>query len=193
MQIREAIIVEGIYDKIKLSSIVDAVIIPTYGFSIFTDAPRLAYLRNLAKKRGLILLMDADAAGQKIRNFLEEQMPAGTVKNAYIPGIEGKEKRKNKPSAAGFLGVEGVPAEVIQKALSAVAHTTNHAENPITTADFYQMRLSGHADSNKRREQLAKALGLPPRLSGKALLAAVNAVVSRTEFLELCLKNADEG
>ncbi len=187
MRIQEAIIVEGIYDKIKLDRIVDAIIVPTYGFSLFTDAARLSYIRTLAEKTGIIILTDADSAGQKIRKFLQENIQSGTVLHAYIPGVSGKEKRKKKPAAAGFLGVEGVSDSLILEALSRVTSQKEaHAAPQITMQDFFLQGLSGQANSKEKRKALAEAAGLPPLLSKKALLSAVNAVLTADEFDALC-------
>ena len=187
MDIREAIIVEGVYDKIKLDRIVNAVVVPTYGFSLFTDTARLSYIQTLAEKTGIIILTDADSAGQKIRNFLQENIKSGTVLHAYIPGVSGKEKRKKKPAAAGFLGVEGVSDALILEALMRVASKKEAtASSPVTMQDFYAYGLSGQADAKERRAQFAKAAGLPPLLSKKALLSAVNAIMTADEFAALC-------
>lgn len=188
MKMKEAIIVEGIYDKKKLENIVEATIVPTYGFSIFTDDARLSYIRALAEKNGIITLTDADAAGQKIRHFLEEKMPPGTVHHAFIPGIVGKEKRKSTPSSAGFLGVEGVPDAVILDALLKVAHQNTKNSAPITTQDFYAAGLLGNENSKEKRRKLASLMLVPPNLSTKALQSAVNALLTLEEFKALCEK-----
>ncbi len=182
MQIQEAIIVEGIYDKIHLDSIVEALVVPTFGFSIFTDADRLSYIRALAKKTGIIILMDSDAAGFKIRSFLHEHVKEGRVLDAYIPALAGKERRKTRPSAEGTLGVEGVPGETLLEILTAVSTPTTTPKSEITHLDFYRDGLLGAPDSSKLRAALSSHLSLPPNLSKKALLAAVNALMTREEY-----------
>lgn len=183
MKIKEAIIVEGIYDKITLASVCDALVVPTYGFSIFTDAPRLSYIRSLAEKNGIIILMDSDSAGFKIRSFLREQIKTGVVRHAYIPAMPGKEKRKARPSAEGTLGVEGIEKDRLLEILSEVC-TKEEVQSPgITYMDFYRDGLSGGAKSAKLRALLSSHLSLPPRLSAKALLSAVNSLMTREEYL----------
>lgn len=182
MKIKEAIIVEGIYDKITLSGFCDALIVPTYGFSVFTDEALLSYIRSLAEKTGIIILMDSDAAGFKIRSFLSERIQSGTVRHAYIPAVLGKEKRKARPSKEGTLGVEGQTGEVLLKALAAVSTEKEDAARPITKLDFYEDGLSGKSDSAEKRALLSSHLSLPPRLSGKALLSAVNALMNYEEY-----------
>ena len=181
MKIKEAIIVEGTYDKIALSGLVDALIVPTYGFSVFTDEPLLGYIRSLAEKNGIIVLMDSDAAGFKIRSFLTERIKTGTVRHAYIPAVHGKEKRKAKPSAEGTLGVEGTDRQVLKEILKAVS-TPKEESRPITNLDFYEDGLTGKSDSAHLRALLASHLALPPRLSGKALLSAANSLMTREEY-----------
>ncbi len=182
MKIKEAIIVEGIYDKITLDSICDALVVPTYGFSIFTDEERLSYLRSLAEKTGIIILMDADSAGFKIRSFLTEKIKTGQVRHAYIPARPGKEKRKNRPSAEGTLGVEGQDKDTLLSALLAVSTKAEENIRPITNMDFYRDGLSGGGDSAHRRALLAAHLSLPHRISSKALLTAVNALMTYEEY-----------
>lgn len=182
MKIKEAIIVEGRYDKITLDAVCDAHIVPTYGFSIFTDTEQLAYIRSLAEKTGIIILMDSDAAGFKIRNFLKAQIKTGLVLDAYIPTLPGKEKRKSRPGAEGTLGVEGMDAEILREVLLSVATPDDDTAPPVTEGDFYKDGLSGGKDAARRRALLASHLSLPPRISRKALLSAVNVLMSRTDY-----------
>lgn len=182
MKIKEAIIVEGIYDKITLSGVCDALVVPTYGFSVFTDEALLSYIRSLAEKTGIIILMDSDAAGFKIRSFLTERIKTGTVRHAYIPAVRGKEKRKARPSKEGTLGVEGQNPEILFNALRTVATPKEADAPPITNLDFYEDGLSGKSDSAEKRALLSAHLSLPPRLSGKALLSAVNSLMTREEY-----------
>ncbi|MBQ7032919.1 MAG: DUF4093 domain-containing protein [Clostridia bacterium] len=184
MKIREAIIVEGIYDKITLDSVCDALVVPTCGFSIFTDEKRLSYIRSLAEKNGIIILMDSDSAGFKIRSFLSERIKTGEVRHAYIPARPGKEKRKNRPSAEGTLGVEGQDTETLLKVIRSVATQKEETNRSVTKLDFYTDGLSGSADSAARRALLSAHLSLPPHLSPKALLAAVNSLMTYDAYAE---------
>lgn len=182
MKIKEVIIVEGIYDKITLDSVCEALVVPTYGFSVFTDSARLGYIRSLAEKTGIIILMDSDSAGFKIRSFLSERIKTGSVRHAYIPARGGKEKRKNRPSAEGTLGVEGQDKETLLEILRAVSTPKEETARPITSQDFYRDGLSGREDSARLRALLSAHLSLPPRLSAKALLAAVNSLMTYEEY-----------
>ena len=182
MQIKEAIIVEGMYDKIHLDSIVEALVVPTFGFSLFTDRERLSYIQALAKKTGIIILMDSDSAGFKIRSFLHEHVKEGRILDAYIPALSGKEKRKTRPSAEGTLGVEGAPRETLLEILKTVSTPLPSPKEEITHLDFYRDGLLGGPDSRRLRAALSRHLALPPQLSKKALLGAVNALMTRAEY-----------
>ena len=177
IRVKEAIVVEGKYDKIKLSSLVEGVIIETKGFGIFRDREKLAYLRALAKKRGLIVLTDSDGAGFLIRGKLSSSIPPEQIKHAYIPDILGKERRKAAPSKEGKLGVEGMELSVLRQALERAGATP-----PLTKADLFQLGLTGGEDSAARRKALQKRLGLPERLSANGLLQALNTLYSREEL-----------
>ncbi len=190
IHIQEAIIVEGIYDKRKLQTICDALIVPTYGFSVFTDKERLSYIRRLAGKCGIILLLDSDHAGFKIRSFLRENIQEGRVLDAYIPAMRGKEKRKTRPSSEGTLGVEGLTAEILAEILSAVSTKSEETARPITRMDFYTDGLSGGEKSAHLRAALCAYLALPPTLSAKALLAAVNTLMTYDEYKTWCENQA---
>ncbi len=181
---QEAIIVEGIYDKQKLESVCDALVVPTYGFSIFTDRDRLSYIRTLAEKTGVILLLDSDTAGFRIRTFLQNELKQGKVLHAYIPTISGKEKRKKAPSAEGTLGVEGISGETLLEILKTVCTEKETPEKEITSLDFYRDGLSGAPESAQMRKKLAEYLSLPPKLSPKALLKAVNTLLTYEEYTE---------
>ena len=187
LQIRQAIIVEGKYDKIKLSSIVKAVIIPTHGFRIFKDEEMLALIRHYAETTGIIILTDSDRAGFRIRSYLKGAISGGSIKNIYIPDIFGKEKRKEKPSAEGKLGVEGMDAEVLREAFAkaGVLSEQTDAGDPITKTDLYLAGLNGTPDSAQRRRNLQQKLGLPSMLSATALLEILNSMMSREEFLRM--------
>ena len=183
IRVREAIVVEGRYDKNALRQVVDALIIPTDGFGIFHDREKRALLGELARTRGLILLTDSDGAGFVIRNHLKGVLPKEGVKQAYIPDVYGKERRKRHPGREGKLGVEGMPPAVLLEALLRAGATVldGAAEQrartrPITKADFFRDGLTGRPESAKRRAALQARLGLPERLTANALLEVLNAL-----------------
>lgn len=182
----QAVVVEGKYDKIRLSSLIDAPIFVTDGFRIFKDREKLALLRRLAKERGLLILTDSDAAGFKIRGHIKGAIKEGKVYHAYIPQILGKESRKKQPSKEGTLGVEGMERSVLEEALrkSGILFADGPKKDPVTRMDFYEAGLSGGENSAEKRQALLKTLELPSYLSSSALLEAVNALMSREEFLE---------
>ncbi len=176
--LKEAIIVEGRYDQIKLRSVVNATIIPTNGFRIFSDPEKKALIRRLAAERGLVVLTDSDRGGFRIRGFLRGIVPQEQVKHAYIPELAGKEKRKDKPGKEGLLGVEGVPASVILDALRRAGCTfedeTPTAPDPFTRLRLYEDGLFGNSDSARLRSAFLKELGLPQKLTVSALLDLLN-------------------
>lgn len=189
-KIRESILVEGRYDVNKLKQIVDTQVLETAGFGIFRDAEKRALLRKIAETRGLIVLTDSDGAGFLIRNHLRGILPKEHIKHAYIPQIAGKERRKEKASKEGLLGVEGMRDEEILRALERAGATFEDGENRsdtagFTKADFYAFGLSGRADSSARREDLLVRLGLPKSMTANAMLEAVNLIVSRETFIGL--------
>lgn len=181
----ETIIVEGRYDVNTLSQCVDAHIIETSGFGIFNNKEKRRLIERLAEKNGIIVLTDSDGAGLVIRNHIAS-FARGRVKHAYIPEIEGKERRKSSASKAGFLGVEGMPPDVIINALRRAGATfTDEPERHsagITKQDMYAMGLSGGEKSAEKREAIAKKLDLPKDMSANAFLAAVNMIFTREEF-----------
>ena len=190
IRIREAIIVEGRYDKNTLAQIVDAPILETSGFGIFHDRQRLALLRRLAETRGIIVLTDSDGAGFVIRNYLRDAIDPSQVKHAYIPDIAGKERRKRTVSKEGKLGVEGMRPDVLLEALRRAGATIEGKETPaagarITKADLYAAGLTGGADSKAARQRLLAQLDLPEHLSTNALLEVLNALMTREEFQKL--------
>ena len=202
IRVKEAILVEGRYDKIKLASLVDGVILEAGGFSLFRDREKLAYLKRLAKERGLILLTDSDGAGFVIRGKLASHIPPEHLKHAYIPDVYGKERRKARPSKEGKLGVEGMDLATLRAALERAGATILEGEaapspanqgEPVTKSDLFQLGLSGKADSAQRRKELQRALGLPERLSANGLVQAINALYSREEFLRLAGKHTTKG
>lgn len=190
IRIREAIIVEGRYDKNTLAQIVDAPILETSGFGIFHNRQRLALLRRLAETRGIIVLTDSDGAGFVIRNYLRGAIDPLQVKHAYIPDIAGKERRKRTASKEGKLGVEGMRPDVLLEALRRAGATIEGEETPaagarITKADLYAAGLTGGADSKAARQRLLAQLDLPEHLSTNALLEVLNALMTREEFQKL--------
>ena len=190
IRIREAIIVEGRYDKNTLAQIVDAPILETSGFGIFHDRQRLALLRRLAETRGIIVLTDSDGAGFVIRNYLRGAIDPSQVKHSYIPDIAGKERRKRTASKEGKLGVEGMRPDVLLEALRRAGATIEGEETPaagarITKADLYAAGLTGGADSKAARQRLLAQLDLPEHLSTNALLEVLNALMTREEFQKL--------
>lgn len=192
IKLTEAVIVEGKYDKIKLSNIIDAFIIETNGFAVFKDKSKLSFIKKLAKERGIIILTDSDHAGFMIRNYISSGVPKEQIKNVYIPDIFGKEKRKNAPSKEGKLGVEGMTKEVILASLekAGVSSTSSVCDNPITTVDFYDLGLTGGANSKAKRKAVCKALDLPEFLSTSSLISCINNFMTKEEFFDLC-QNSD--
>lgn len=184
-----AIVVEGKYDKIKLSSMVDGVIICTGGFRVYKDKEMQTMLRALAKKQGLAVLTDSDTAGFKIRGFLRSICGKENIVDVYIPDLYGKEKRKDHPSKEGKLGVEGVPEEVLQKAFADAgigAELVLQKKDPITKMDLFELGLSGRSESALRRKQLMKHLTLPEHLTTNALVTVLDALMSREELFLIC-------
>ncbi len=189
VKIQEAIVVEGRYDKNTLSQIVDAPIFQTNGFSVHKDKELLGLLRQVAEKRGLIVLTDSDGAGFVIRNFLKSSIPAKQLKHAYIPDIYGKERRKSAPGKEGKLGVEGMSPEIILESLRNAGATilgeTQQNPNTITKQDFVELGLSGGANSSALRKQILKALNLPEHMSSNAMLQVVSLLYSKEELEEI--------
>ena len=211
-KIREALVVEGRYDKNTLAQIIDAPIFVTNGFGIFKDPETLSLLRTVAEKRGLIILTDSDGAGFVIRNYLKGAIPPELVKQAYIPDVPGKEKRKSAPGREGKLGVEGMEPATLLTALKNAGATfldesavgasiarptpakpeendgTSNARpyEAITKIDLYELGLTGKPDSRARRLALQKQLGLPEHLSTNALLTALNCITSRETLYAIC-------
>lgn len=193
IKLSEAVIVEGKYDKIKLSNILDAFIIETNGFAVFKDKTKLSFIKKLAKERGIIVLTDSDHAGFMIRNYISSGVPKEQIKNVYIPDIFGKEKRKNAPSKEGKLGVEGMTKEVIVEALSKAGITSSKSvcSDPVTTVDFYDLGLTGGTGSKAKRKALCKALDLPEFLSTSSLISCINNFMTKEEFYSVCQNLGD--
>ena len=187
-KIRELIVVEGRYDKNAVSQVVDALIFETGGFSLFNNPARIAALRRLAEERGVILFTDPDGAGFVIRGKLKGILPNVRIKNAFIPDVPGKEKRKEHASRQGLLGVEGMRPEVIIEALrkagATIDETVRENEN-ITTADFYALGLTGKTGSAELRAGLAESLNLPKSISQSDLRRILSETVTREELADL--------
>lgn len=195
-KIKEVIVVEGRYDKNTLSQVVDAAVVTLGGFAVFNDREKLAFLRRLAEKQGLIVLTDSDGAGFVIRNYLKGALPRDRVKQAYIPDIPGKERRKRRPGREGKLGVEGMHPQTLLEALRRAGATflDEAAETPVgeklTKADLVELGLSGGENSASRRQALLRRLELPEHLTANGLLEALNLLYSREE-LETLLREWD--
>ena len=186
VKIREAIVVEGRYDKNTLSQIVDATVVTVGGFSVFNDKEKLAFLRRLANERGLIVLTDSDGAGFVIRNHLKGALPKDKVKQAYIPDVMGKERRKRHAGKEGKLGVEGMKPDVLLETLRKAGATFLDEEadapvqkEPLTKADLFELGLTGGTDSAEKRRALLKKLELPSKLTANGLLEALNLLYDR--------------
>ena len=194
-KVREIIVVEGKYDKNALLQCVQATVIETSGFGIFSNKDKISLLRTLSKKRGIIILTDSDGAGFVIRNHLKGMLAGEDIRQAYIPDIYGKEKRKTSPSKEGKLGVEGMTPEVIISALKKAGATfeddlssCREKGEPITKADMYALGYSGCPSSSQKRAKLLKALSLPEHLTANGLLQVLNILYSKDEFHKLSEK-----
>ena len=187
IKVKEAVIVEGKYDKIKLSNILDALIIETNGFGIYKDKERLNFIRNLAKARGLIIITDSDHSGFQIRNFIANCAKNGSVKHIYIPDVYGKERRKLQPSKEGKLGVEGISDEILIRLFSdnGIKYESSQPREMITNYDLFEMGISGTPDAGKKKKKLLKQLELPEFLSTNSLLSCLNSMMSKAEFKKL--------
>ena len=190
LKIKEAIVVEGRYDKNTLSQLVDAPILETSGFGIMKDKQQLKLLRKVAQSRGLIVFTDSDGAGFVIRNFLKGAIPSQYLRHAYIPDIPGKERRKATPGKEGKLGVEGMTPQVILDALrkagaTVIGEEQTRSPGNITKQDMMELGLSGGADSSFLRKKLLKKLDLPEHMSANALLQAVNLLYTLDELREI--------
>ena len=193
-KIKEVIVVEGRYDKNALAQVVDATVITLGGFSVFNDKEKLAFLRRLAEKQGLIVLTDSDGAGFVIRNYLKGTLPKELIKQAYIPDVQGKERRKRHAGKEGKLGVEGMKPEVLLSVLERAGATFLDGEgenaslkDPITKADLFALGLIGGPDSAAKRQALLRKLDLPEHLNANGMLEALNLLYDR-ETLEQAVK-----
>lgn len=190
LKISQAVIVEGKYDKIKLSDIIDAFIIETNGFSIFKDSEKKKFIKKLALQRGIIILTDSDHAGFMIRSHISSFVEQKYITNVYIPDIFGKEKRKTVASKEGKLGVEGMSKDVLLSAFEKANVSVQNVEcvNPVTNFDFFDLGLAGGTNSKAKRCALCKKLDLPEFLSTKSLISCINNTMNRDEFIDLVKK-----
>lgn len=189
IKLKQAVVVEGKYDKITLSSIIDAVIIVTNGFGIFKDKEKLELIKFYARTTGIIIMTDSDRAGFIIRNHIKGTVKNGKIQNVYIPEIMGKEKRKIKPSAEGKLGVEGMNKEIIMKALENAGinadETEKNQDSLITKTDLYMLGLSGRPESSILRRKLLAKLKLPTLLSANSMLDVLNTMMDIDKLREI--------
>lgn len=187
LKIGQAVIVEGKYDKIKLSNLLDTLIIETDGFGIYKNREKLKFIRRLADERGIIILTDSDSSGFQIRNYISKGIDKNKIKHIYIPDIFGKEKRKTEPSKEGKLGVEGIDDEVLLKLFEAqnIDAQIVSKDNPITNFDLFDAGISGAPDAKENRKKLLKSLDLPEFLSTNSLLSYLNSSMTKEEFFEL--------
>ena len=191
LKIKEAIVVEGIYDKMKLERLVDTIIVVTYGFSIFNDKETVDLIKKLAKDKGIIVLTNSDRAGFTIRNYIKSFIPAHRIKHAYIPEIRGKEKRKAQAGKEGILGVEGIADETILKVLSAANYSLDKRSDESNTAkisklDLFRDGIYGKQSSSLKRDWLLEHLGLPKRLGTNAMLEILNHMITYDEYKDIC-------
>ncbi len=190
-KIKEAIVVEGAYDKIKLSSFLDAAIFITGGFQIIGNKEMIETIKTVAERTGVVILTDSDSAGFMIRNYLKQQLPPECVKHAYIPDVAGKERRKRTAGKEGLLGVEGIDRDTILKSLRDAGCTIDgqlggeSVSRPITKADLYALGLCGGEGSAERRKSLAHELNLPAHLSANMLLTVLNRLLDYDELVRL--------
>lgn len=195
IKVDKIVVVEGKYDKIKLSSIIDGVVIDTEGFGIFKNKDKQKLLRMLAEKKGLVILTDSDSAGFLIRNFISSIIPNEYISNAYIPDLYGKEKRKETASKEGKLGVEGMPQEVIIDALSKAGvsclASDTYVRRTVSKLDLFEDGLSGMPESKSARLKLLKYLNLPERLGSKGLLDVINSIMTYDEYKTAVLKSKE--
>jgi len=199
IKLKEAVIVEGKYDKITLENIIDATIITTNGFRIFKDKEKRDLIKLLAERQGIVVITDSDSAGALIRSHLKQVCPENTITNVYVPQLSGKEKRKDKRSKEGLLGVEGMTQQILIDALarSGITHNTITKKTckKITKTDLFTLGLSGNKNSSFLRDVLAQFLNLPQGMSANAFLDCLNAIYNYNEFIkavELWQKNRQD-
>lgn len=188
LKIKEAVIVEGKYDKIKLSNLIDTLIIETNGFAVFKDKKKLAFIRKLANERGIIVITDSDHSGFQIRNYICSSLPKDKIKHIYIPDIYGKEKRKKEPSKEGKLGVEGIDDKILLSLFEKANIEAQSVEKKdlITSVDMFTLGLSGTPNATQNKKKLLKSLDLPEFLSTSSLISYLNSSMDKKEFYSLC-------
>lgn len=184
LHIEQAIVVEGIYDRQRVNEVCDAYCFVTDGFKVFKDKEKKEFIRFLAREKGLIVLTDSDRAGFLIRGYIKNIAGEKNVQHAYIPEIFGKERRKDKPSAEGKLGVEGIEREALTMVLQPFANGGGARGETITKADFYELGLSGREGSRELRSKLCRQLKIPAAISANSLLDALNAIMTKKQFYD---------
>lgn len=187
IKIDKLVVVEGKYDYIKLSSIIEGTIICTDGFSIYKDKEKQALIRTIGEKNGIIIATDSDKAGFQLRNFIRSIAAAAEIENIYIPQVEGKEKRKRTPSKEGFLGVEGIDSQTLREIFTGLS-SPKPVGRRVTKLDFYNDGLSGGENSAQKRREFLKAVNLPSHLSAAALLNTINALYGYDEYKSIVNK-----
>ncbi|MCM1115781.1 MAG: DUF4093 domain-containing protein [Clostridium sp.] len=187
LKINEAVIVEGRYDKLKLSNILDTLIIETNGFGIYKNKEKMKFIKRLAEERGIIIITDSDHSGFQIRNYLSKSIPKNRIKHIYIPDIYGKEKRKKSPSKEGKLGVEGMSEKLLADLFSKAQVSSEKVNilDPVTNFDLFDLGFSGTANAKQNKKKLLKQLDLPEFLSTNSLLSYINSAMSREEFFKM--------
>lgn len=187
LKIDEAVIVEGRYDKLKLSNILDALIIETNGFAVYKDKAKLRFIRRLADERGIIVLTDSDHSGFQIRNYVSAGIPKDKIKHIYIPDIYGKEKRKTAPSKEGKLGVEGMSEQLLKDLFEKenIKSKVSENNNPVTNYDLFVLGVSGTPNAKENKKKLLKALDLPEFLSTNSLLSYINSSITKDELYKI--------
>lgn len=189
IKLKQAVVVEGKYDRKRLSEILDATIVETGGFRVFSNEETISMLKILAKECGIIIFTDSDFAGFRIRNFLKNKITEGEIINAYLPDVKGKEKRKDKPSKEGLLGVEGFSEDDIIKALTVAGVTsfesTEKKGERITRFDLFELGLSGGRNSAQKRSIILEKLALPSHLSSTVLPDVLSSIITRDDFYSL--------
>ncbi len=187
IKIQQAVIVEGKYDKIKLSNILDALIIETNGFQIFKDKEKKNFIKRLADERGIIVLTDSDHSGFQIRNFVSMGIDKSKIHHIYIPDIYGKERRKTEPSKEGKLGVEGIDDDILINLFNSlnIKYSLEENSDAVTNFDLYNAGISGTPDAKKNKKVFLKKLNLPEFLSTNSLLSYINSSMTKEEFIDL--------
>lgn len=187
LKIKEAVIVEGRYDKLKLSNILDTLIIETNGFGIYKDKEKLKFIRRIAQERGIVILTDSDHSGFQIRNYIAAGIPKDRIKHIYIPDIYGKEKRKSAPSKEGKLGVEGMSETLLTELFERenIKSAVSENKNPVTNYDLFFLGISGAPNAKENKKKLLKALDLPEFLSTNSLLSYINSSITKEELYEI--------